>query len=563
MITRAQGHKSKRAQGHKSKRVIVTCALMTYALLAYVGLIQSAVAAEQSARMPSGGRDTAGPQTQNRTLADPAGSEIMVNNVWVDIPLTQIFRDISVETGAVITLCPHVPDPFVTFDADSGKSLQECLKELVAGRGLFIHQRNKQAYIIGDASPTCPSFPEMADSKRLYLNYITAKHLVSSLPRTFQQYVSSGERPNEVLVYTVPEIMERIMQIAAKLDVPRPQVVLEVLVVELWEQAGKEFGLDWQYSNRHNALSMTDGLGAFTGIARYTSVPKNELTELLFTLRALIREEKASIRSRPRIATLNGQKASIDISLDEYFTIVTDLYGSTARLRTELEVIKSGVTLEMTPHIGANGDITVDIITEVSDVASRQNQIEGNLSGDLPVIRRRRIDTCVRVKQGDAIVIGGLIETQQRSDDKRVPILSSIPFLGGAFKSKKSTIIKKEVVIFIIPHLITEEQNLPPADHNMISIRQELERLREMVTMIDVLDPNSYPDTSPRLDIDNEPATPALLTGRYDLLSMTAVLENMRAAVALLEMQNQYISNPPDDVNKERKSFNKKTQMTR
>jgi len=438
----------------------------------------------------------------------PAGSgdtdKIIVNNVWVDVSLVQVLRDISIETGVVIASCPHMPDPLVSLDAGLGKPLEQCLEELVAGRGLFIHPRNQRFYLVSCGDPMCPSFLEIADSRRLYLKYITARHLISSLPEPFRKYVSSGERPNEVLIYTVPEIMKRIMQIAAKLDIPRPQVVLEVLVVELQQEASEEFGLDWQYSDRHNTLSMTGGLGAFTGIARYTSVPKDRLTELLFTLRALVSENKASIRSRPRVATINGQKATIDISLEEYFTVVTDLYGSTGTLRTELEVIKSGVSLDITPQIGDNGDITVDVVTEVGDVTSRQNLIAGNESGDLPIIRRRKADTCVRVKEGDAIVIGGLIETQERSEDKGVPILSSIPLVGGIFKTINNIIVEKEVVIFITPRLMEEGKNPLSDSHDLLNVEKELEALQEIVAMPDVQAPSCQPAGATGLDVNKE-----------------------------------------------------------
>jgi len=397
------------------------------------------------------------PAAYSQEFASPdANDRLIVKNVWADVPLSQVLRDISIETGAVITNCPHVPDPLVSLDTASGKPIVECLQELLSGRGLFVHKKSDNFYLVSCGSPSCPSSIEIAESKRLLLKYISAKHLKSSLPKSVEQHVSFGERENEVLVYAAPEIAEHIMKIIGEIDIPRQQVVLEVLVVELWEEAGEKFGLDWVYSDSHNVFSMQEGLGFFTGLAQYTSVPKSDLTRLLLTLRTLIGENKATIRSRPRIATQNGEKAVIDISLEEYFSIVTDYYGAPARLRTDLEVIKSGVVLSINPHIGDNNDITVDVATEVSDVATRQNQIEGNISGDLPIIKRRKVDTCIRVKDGDAIVIGGLIETQERSKDKRIPILSSIPLIGGLFTSKESFKINKEVMIFITPRLIAD-----------------------------------------------------------------------------------------------------------
>jgi hypothetical protein len=404
----------------------------------------------------------------------------LVQNVWVDIPLTQVFRDISTQTGAVIALCPHVPDQPVSLDCGEPKPVEECLKQLVTGRGLIVCKKHENFYLISCGSQTCPSFMEIADSQRIYLKYITAKHLMSSLPRPIQPYVSSGERNNEVLVYAAADVAQNIKNIVNKLDVPQQQVVLEVLVVELDEDASEEFGL-----------------------AKYTSVPENRMTDILFTLRLLVAKEKAAIRARPRVATLNGQPASIDISLDEYFTIVTDIYGPSAMLRTELQVIKSGVNLNIIPNIGDKGDITVDVLTEVSDVAARQNQIEDNKSGNLPIVKRRKANTRVRVKDGDAIVIGGLVEAQQKSLDKRVPVLSSIPIIGGIFTAKTSETINKEVVIFITPRIIKEDK-APLADRNKkINIKEELETLREFIAAPD----DEKPQTDPNEAVDKKPQT--------------------------------------------------------
>ena len=414
--------------------------------------------------------------------------EIIVNNVWIDVPLTQVFRDISMETGVVIAIGPQVPDVIVSLDAGLGKPLDECLGELIAGQGLFIHQRSKKFYLIISGDPVSPGFMEVASSKRLYLKYITAKHLKSSLPKSIQQYVTSGERDNEVLIYAVPKIMKHIMGITAKLDISRRQVVLEVLVVDLWEEASDEFGFNWEFVDQDSSATMS-GIGSFAGLASFTSISASELAKLTMTLKALISKKKASIRSRPRVATLNGEKASIDISLDEYFAIVTDIYGATARLRTDLQIIKSGVLLEITPQIGDNGDITVDVHIVVSDVASRRNNTISNsnvTNEDLPVIRRREANTHVRVKEGDAIVIGGLIETQETTDHKRVPVLSSIPLIGGLFKTKSDTTTKKEVIIFIIPRLINEGEIVVSNRHQLIDEVGEIEDLRNVVTATDV-----------------------------------------------------------------------------
>jgi Flp pilus assembly secretin CpaC len=463
-------------------------------------------------------------------------NEVMVNNVWVDVPLTQVFRDISTETEAIIATCPHVTDQLISLDAGSGRPLEECLGELVIGRGFFIYPKNKKFYLIGCGDPACPSFAEVANSNRIYLKYITAKHLKSSLPKSTQEYISSGERPNEVLLYATPEISKRIMEIIAKLDVPQPQVVLEVLVVELLEETSDEFGFDWEYSGRHFSASNEGSIGSFTSMAKYTSVPASELTSLLLTLKSLVGQQKASIRSRPRVATINGEKATIDISLDEYFSIVKDVSG--AYLRTELQIVKTGVLLQITPQIGDKGDITVDVMTEVSDVVARQNLVAGNTSGDLPIVRRRKADTCVRVKQGDAIVIGGLIESQERSDDKKVPGLSGVPLIGGLFTSKNTTTEKKEVVIFITPRLMKDAKDPFISRNEMISIEEELKSLREVV---DMLGGSSQADAN-----SSDVQDIAVSSEHHDLPNVNDELHALKDTVVLLDAKNKPGQNLPD-----------------
>ena len=463
-------------------------------------------------------------------------NEVMVNNVWIDIPLTQVFRDISVETGVILATCPHVTDQLISLDAGSGKPLEECLVELVTGRGLFVYPKNKRFYLIGCGDSSCPSFMEVANSSRIYLKYVTAKHLKLSLPKSVQEYISSGERPNEVLLYATPEISRRIMEIIAKLDVPQPQVVLEVLVVELLDETSDEFGFDWGYSDRHFSGSNEGGLGNFTSMAKYTSVPANELTSLLVTLKSLVGQQKATIRTRPRVATLNGEKATIDISLDEYFSIAANRYYGSSY--TELQIIKSGVLLEITPHIGGNNDITVDVLTEISDVASRQSQVTGNNSGNLPVIRRRRANTHVRVKEGDAIVLGGLIEAREQTSAKKVPVAGDIPLIGGLFTSKNNTTEKKEMVIFITPRLMKDAKDPFAGRNEMISIEEELKGLRELVGMLggeNQADANSS---------DTQDQT--ISSEHHDLPNVNDELHALKDTVVLLDAKNKPGQSPQD-----------------
>jgi len=416
----------------------------------------------------------------SQETAEPASASgpRLVHNVWVDTPLSQVLRDISMQVGVTIAVDPTVSDHVVSLECD-GMPLEECLRLLLAGQGLTARRLDERLYVIGSSRPDSPGFSQVAEAQRLYLRYVTAKHLRDSLPTDLKRYVTSGERMNEALAFAPAEQMQRIMEIVRQVDVPQRQVVLEALVVELSREGGAELGVDWEWSGHDAMLALAESTGPFLGTARYTTISERDYAALLVTLRALIKQGKASIRSRPRVATLDAEKAMIDVSLEEYFTILKDINGSF--LRTELQVVKSGVILRMTPQIGDNGDITVDISTEVSDVAKQQNSIRGgsgeSVAGTLPVIRRRKAESKVRVKEGDAIVIGGLVESQERDEVKRVPILGAIPLVGTLFRSTRTDTVEREVIIFITPRLMTGPEPTFSGQHKLLDVDEEMTRL--------------------------------------------------------------------------------------
>jgi type II secretory pathway component GspD/PulD (secretin) len=406
---------------------------------------------------------------QQPTNPQAAERKGVVNNVWMDTPLVQVLRDISTQVGVAITLDPVMADLPVSLEAHD-LSLSECLARITMGKGLAVRQVEPGLYVVGSDKPGSPSFTVVSDSMRVPLKYVTARHVRDSLPTDLKPYVSSGERTTEVQIFAPPEKMARIVETVKQMDVPVPQIVLEALVVELSRGSDKEAGIDWAVAGGNAAFSLENGAGAFAGAARYTTVSERNFTAITAALNLLVSTGKAKIRSRPRVATLNGMTATIDVSLEKFFAIITDVQAT--YLRTQLQSVKSGVILKMEPQVGGDGDITLHVATEVSDVVTRNTEIAG-LQDPLPLIRRRNVESYIRVKSGEAIVIGGLIESQVRDEVKRVPILGSIPLLGALFTSKKASSVENEVIIFIKPHIMAPAEAALQGGHETIDVEKE------------------------------------------------------------------------------------------
>jgi general secretion pathway protein D len=164
------------------------------------------------------------------------------------------------------------------------------------------------------------------------------------------------------------------------------------------------------------------------------------------TLQALETQNKANIISNPRITTVNNREASVVVG-KQIPLIVQDFAGNAV---TQLTTI--GIKLLVTPHINSGNKITMDVHPEVSDLSS-QATVQGGI-----IINTAMADTRVMVNDGETAVIAGLIRSNESEFKRGVPILMDIPLLGHLFQSSSTTKQKRELLCFITPKILTDDQ---------------------------------------------------------------------------------------------------------
>jgi len=120
----------------------------------------------------------------------------------------------------------------------------------------------------------------------------------------------------------------------------------------------------------------------------------------------------------------------------------------------QLQKIEYGTILGITPHIGKNGDITLDLAIEVSDILLRS-------SDNYPVVSRRIVSNTMRIQDGGTVSVAGLKKSQEYTTDKSTPGLSSIPVLGGLFNNKNKQGSTEEVAVFVTAHLVPDSVQQP------------------------------------------------------------------------------------------------------
>jgi type II secretory pathway component GspD/PulD (secretin) len=417
---------------------------------------------------------------------------LLVTNVFADTDIRQALSDVASETGAVI-----IPDATVqgVVSADlADVPLEDALRMLLVAGG-YVFKKMPGYYLVGAADPTNPNFYLLSETEVVELKYVTGSAISAYLTGPYGKFVTieggppprterERQRPGydqrttpaqptagTRLFLTAPrEIINRIKADLALIDQPRTQVMLEAAVVEVSEEALKEIGIDWattwtKFTSRGSTMRSENQTSSLAAEA----LPASSLTysQLSFTqmarLQALVQTGKAHLRANPRVATLEGQTAEIEVGQEKYFAIIT---GPVTFPYTTLEQIPSGITLRITPTVvEETGEVVAQVEPEVRDVT-------GSGSNGLPEITFRRAVTNVRVRDGESILIGGLINEFSTYSSSKFPILGDLPLLGHLFRHTASRRVRTETIITVTPHVLGASPGAQPAPLPLETDRQ-------------------------------------------------------------------------------------------
>jgi type II secretory pathway component GspD/PulD (secretin) len=242
-----------------------------------------------------------------------------------------------------------------------------------------------------------------------------------------------------------------VKEYISQIDKPAPQIMIEALIVDYTTSWGRELGLEeGKYQEGHLDIQLfPDQVVPLPLTYKAGRLDK----EFSARLRALIKEGKATIRANPRIATLNGHEASIDV-LTMYRYREHRYNEATGKLEPVgvPRVVETGIKLRIKPWVTASNEINVEISPEISEKTGETETTAGG--GALPITSDRKIKTTIRVKDGETIIIGGLVESKKKESESRIPILGRIPIIGYLFKKLTKEETQSQLVIYITPHIL-------------------------------------------------------------------------------------------------------------
>ena len=387
----------------------------------------------------------------------------LISNIFIDTDLRQVLQDIASQAG--VTIIPdQTIEGLITCEL-TDVSLGKALEIVLAGTG-YVVKKTPDYYLVCSPDPKDAAFIASSKTKSVKLNYVNAETAVKLLSPIFKNYIQADRVLGAVCITASPALMERIESDLELVDLPPRHVMLDARIVVMKRDDLLNLGVEWGWpkikagvfssSDLHSGKTPAGGkwpwgiqIGYATG-AEFTN-------SLELSLNLLERNGEATIVSSPQVLAQDGKQAEIKVTTEEYYSLLPETTEGQGNYynRAELQKIEYGTVLNITPHIGRNNDITLDLAIEVSDVVMRTD--------NYPVVTRRVVNNTMRIRDGGTVSVAGLKKSETYSADTSTPGLSKLPIFGGLFKSKKTEESSQELAIFVTAHLISDSLVRPPS----------------------------------------------------------------------------------------------------
>ncbi|MEO1632575.1 MAG: secretin N-terminal domain-containing protein, partial [Bacteroidota bacterium] len=413
-----------------------------------------------------------------RGSRDVAVSEGRVSLRLQNADVADAVREIARQVAVPIVAYTLPEGQRLSVEAD-GLTVEQALRVVLRGTGIAFRRESSAdgpLFLLGTQAED-----GLVATRLLRLGYIAVEGLVELLPPGLQTRATIQAVPeqNALLVSGTNDAIAEVEAFLAEVDHPAPQVLIETLVVDLLDTDISNLGFDFgrgllpSFDSTATPPQPRDSefRGTTTGEfeivgsgkdANYILSPGGDLfglggigklpADFFFRVRALEQEGRVAVRNRPQVSTLSGNTATISIGTTQYFlletsTPITGRNDVVIQETQRFEQIEANVTLEITPFVSPYGEVTALIRPSFSTPVGEFS------AGIPPTISTQEIEARVRLRDGETIILGGLISDEDVVTDFKIPILGDIPLLGRLFRSRSRSKRESELVIYITPHV--------------------------------------------------------------------------------------------------------------
>jgi len=308
--------------------------------------------------------------------------------------------------------------------------------------------------------------------------------------------IVADESTNSLLIRATPRDYRQLLETIRILDRVPKEVMVNVVIAEVELTDSTQYGINWT-ALFDNAVKNTDGevTGNFFSTIASPDIGNSGLTlnyfsgDLLGILKLVSTDNKVSLLSRPSILVRNNEKARINVGASEPYLSTIERSNTTTYNTQSVNYKETGITLEVTPRINDDGIINMEIMQEVSKLGTPRTDQQ------LQSFVQRKIETLVVVRDGNPIVIGGLIETDDKDNQTGVPGLKDVPVVGETlFSSTDLSYKRTELVLIIVPRIVDPEKDNRPLVRLFRERMQSVsELLNEQLLLLEGLDIRNKP----------------------------------------------------------------------
>ncbi|WP_236674297.1 secretin N-terminal domain-containing protein [Paraburkholderia hospita] len=393
-----------------------------------------------------------------------------------DAPLKQVFEVISRSAGLNFLFDKDVKTDQRTSIYLRNSTIEAAVRYVLATNQLAQQVLDENTVLIYPNTPAkLKDYQELA-VRTFFLSNADAKTVANTLKTIVKSHdVVADEKLNVVIVRDTPDAIRMAEKLVALEDVPEPEVMLEVEVLEVQRNSMQDLGIAWPSSITFTPTAAGSAFGAISSGSGSSgssygssssggsgSSPALSLHDLLnqtsrtvgvsslqATVNANRQDSNAKLLTNPRIRVRNHEKAKILIG--ERVPNITSTATSTGFVSQSINYLDIGLTLNVEPTIYLDDTVGIKVALEVSSLL---NQITGSSGTTAYEIGTRTASTVLQLKNGETDVLAGLIDSQERTSGNKIPGLGQMPVLGRLFGATTDDDKNTEIVLSITPHLV-------------------------------------------------------------------------------------------------------------
>jgi len=397
---------------------------------------------------------------QARPLEDPAGLALgpafqkPVTLEFRDAPLRQVFEALSRSSDINFVFDRDVrPDARITIFLRN-VTLDEAMRVILGTQQLDRKLLNENSVLIFPNSAAKQREHQELITRTLYLTNADVK-TVQAMVRTIAKVrdIHIDERLNLLVVRDTPEVVRLVEKLVASVDLPEPEVMLDVSVMEIGSDKVESLGLSWP---TQAAVGVFDAAGNGVSNIFVGGKNRNDIRATIANPQIVASmtgtASNANLLANPKIRVRNHDKAKVVIGEKvPVFTTTSNLSVGGNAVAASVTYLDVGLKLEVEPSVQLDNDVIIKLNLEVSNLLG---QVTGPGDSTAYQIGTRQSTTSLRLNDGETQVLAGLINDEDRGDSKGIPGLSTLPLLGKLFGVQGVNRSKTEVVMLITPHIV-------------------------------------------------------------------------------------------------------------